>query len=47
MTSKFSNHVQICVPDQKFKEKNHVTLLKRFLNAMIKNIKIQNIFYII
>jgi hypothetical protein len=32
---------------KKFKEKIDVTLLKLFLNAMIKNIKIQNIFDII
>jgi len=30
---------QICVLDQKFQE-NIVTFLKKFINAMIKNIKI-------
>jgi hypothetical protein len=28
---------------KKFKERNHVTLLKHFLNAVIKNIKIHKI----
>jgi hypothetical protein len=39
---------QICVLNQKFKERwPCVTFLKCFLNAMIKNIKIQNILDII
>jgi hypothetical protein len=37
---------QICVPNQKIQE-NKIMLLKLFLNAMIKNIKINSIFYII
>jgi hypothetical protein len=32
---------------KKFKEKTNVTFLKLFLNAMIRNIKIHNIFDII
>jgi len=32
---------------KKFKEKNHVTLFKCFLNALIMNIKIHNILDII
>jgi hypothetical protein len=39
---------QICAPNQKVQGKKiSVTFLKRFLNAMIKNIKIHNILYII
>jgi hypothetical protein len=35
---------QICVPDQKVQEKKiGVTFFKLFLNAIIRNIKIQNI----
>jgi hypothetical protein len=39
---------QICVPNQKFKEKKYVLMFFNFfLNAMMRNIKIHNIFYII
>ncbi len=38
---------QIYVCDQNVKGKKCVTFLKLFLNAMIRNIKIHNIFYII
>jgi hypothetical protein len=39
---------QICVPDQKVQgKKPNITFLNCFLNAMIRNIKIHNIFYII
>jgi len=39
---------QICVPNQKIQGKVAiVTLLNFFLNAMIRNIKIHNILYII
>jgi hypothetical protein len=34
---------QICVPNQKVPRKKIVMFLKRFLNAMIRNIKIHNI----
>jgi hypothetical protein len=39
---------QICVPDQKVqRKKTSTTFLKLFLNAMIRNIKINNILDII
>jgi len=39
---------QICVPNQKVpRKKIRITFLKLFLNTMIKNIKIQNIFNMI
>ncbi len=40
---------QVSVLDKKkkFKKKTNITFLKRFLNAMIKNIKIHNIIDII
>jgi hypothetical protein len=38
---------QICVPNQKNQGKKNVTFLNFKKNAMIRNIKIQNIFYII
>jgi hypothetical protein len=38
---------QICVLTKNFKQKTGVTFLKLFLNAMIRNIKIHNIFNMI
>ncbi len=39
---------QICVLDQKVQgKKTSITFLNFFLNAMIRNIKIHNIFFII